>query len=495
MLNCLYGHMVRLSRSASLAFVLTGVVTAAPALLPPDFSFVGIAHADDDDDGGDSSSGGGNSSDNGDSNRSRKHNSKHLRGPKNLMDYLEKRRQVQAAPVRKSRAVQKRKQTAKPVVVAEPAYEPSRLVALGLDAAAIEQLQERGFSVADRSPSNLTGTELVRLQIPPRMTLETARREVSELAPTAEVDFNHYYRPEQETVTPEPTNTPPANKSACNGTDCTLMRHLIGWEQPQQTDNVCAVFPRIGLIDTAVNPEHEALKDAKIDIIRLSDGQLPQSGTQHGTAVAALLVGAENSRAPGLLPQAELVAVDVFHGTQNDTSRATTYDLVRAIDLLADKQIPLINMSLSGPDNRLLRKAVEAAMQRRIVLVAAAGNEGPHAKPVYPAAYAGVIAVTAVDRDGNPYRRAVRGEHIDLAAPGVGVWTAASVSGARQKTGTSFAAPFVTAAAAKLKAQQPEMDHQQITQELTKQAKDMGKPGHDPVYGWGLLNAQALCSS
>lgn len=491
MLNCLYGHMVRLSRSASLAFVLTGVATVAPALLPPDFSFVGIAYADDDDDGGDSSSGGsGNSSDNGDSNRSRKQDSKHLRGPKNLMDYLEKRRHVQAASVRKSRAVQKRKQTAKPVVVAEPAYEPSRLVALGLDTAAIDQLQERGFSVTDRNLSNLTGTELVLLQIPPRMTLETARREVSELAPAAEVDFNHYYRPEQETVTPQPTD-----KSTCNGTDCTLMRHLIGWEQPQETGNVCAVFPRIGLIDTAVNPEHEALKDAKIDIIRLSDTQLPQSGTQHGTAVAALLVGAENSRAPGLLPQAELVAVDVFHGTTSDSSRATTYDLVRAIDLLADKKIPLINMSLSGPDNRLLKKAVEAAMQRRIVLVAAAGNEGPHAKPVYPAAYAGVIAVTAVDRDGNPYRRAVRGEHIDLAAPGVGVWTAASVSGARQKTGTSFAAPFVTAAAAKLKAQQPEMDHQQITQELTKQAKDMGKPGHDPVYGWGLLNAQALCSS
>lgn len=478
MLNCLYRHISRLLRSASLAFVLTGIVTTAPALLlSSDFSLVSAAHADDDDDdGGDDSNSSGNSSDNGDSGRSGNHNSGRNRGPKNLMDYLENRRNTQAAPARKP----KRRQ------VAEPAYEPRRLVALGLDDAAISQLLQRGFSVADRTQSALTGAELLRLQIPARMSLETARRQVRELSPQAEVDFNHYYRPEQ--------GIAPVNNKSCDGTDCALVRHLIDWEQPASDAVTCGSLPKIGLIDTAVNPEHEALKQANISIIRLGDAKLPQSGAQHGTAVAALLVGAADSRTPGLLPRAELVAVDVFHSTKADNSRATTYDLVRALDLMAEKQIPLINMSLSGPDNSLLKKAVEAATKRRIVLVAAAGNEGPHAKPVYPAAYAGVIAVTAVDRNGNPYRRAVRGEHIDLAAPGVGVWTAASVSGARQKTGTSFAAPFVTAAAAKLKAQKPELDHQQVTEQLAKQAKDMGKPGHDPVFGWGLINAQALCS-
>ena len=81
-------------------------------------------------------------------------------------------------------------------------------------------------------------------------------------------------------------------------------------------------------------------------------------------------------------------------------------------------------------------------------MIAAAGNDGPRAEPAYPAAYDSVIAVTAVDRSGTIYRRAIRGAHVDLAAQGVEVWTAASVKGARWKTGTSFAAPYVTAAVA-----------------------------------------------
>ncbi|HWD13376.1 S8 family serine peptidase [Pseudochrobactrum sp. sp1633] len=476
MLNYLLRHMRRLLRSASLAFIVGAV--AAP-VLSPELTFVSAVHADDDDggdDGDDGNDGGARSG------RSGSDGGKRLRGPQNLMDYLDNRRSVRAP---QARPTAKRQQAAAPV------YEARRLIALGLSDDHITKLQERGFSVEDKSEMRLTGTQLIRLQIPPRMTLNTARQQVSELAPEAMVDFNHYYRPEQ--ADPQSESQPDA--AACNGTDCTLMRHLIGWKQPEAGAALCTALPKIGLIDTAINPDHESLKQARIEIIRLSDAELPQSGTQHGTAVAALLVGSETGRAPGLLPQAELIAVDAFHGAKGDSNRATTFDLIRAVDLLAEKQVPLINMSLSGPHNQLLEKAIEAAAQRKIILVAAAGNEGPHAKPVYPAAYANVIAVTAVDRDGKPYRRAVRGAHIDLAAPGVGVWTAASVSGARQKTGTSFAAPFVTAAAARLKAEKPDLDNQQIAEELAGKAKDLGKPGHDPVFGWGLINAQALCAS
>jgi subtilisin family serine protease len=87
----------------------------------------------------------------------------------------------------------------------------------------------------------------------------------------------------------------------------------------------------------------------------------------------------------------------------------------------------------------------------------------------------------------------VQGAHVDLAAPGVEVWTAASVSGARWKTGTSFAVPFVSAAAALLRAERPDLGAPQVAEELLLRALDLGDPGRDDVFGAGLVGLDALC--
>lgn len=257
----------------------------------------------------------------------------------------------------------------------------------------------------------------------------------------------------------------------------------------------CAVPTRIGLIDTAINSGHLAFVGAKVETIRLEAGNLPDSGRQHGTAVAALLVGSAESRTPGLVPGGELIAVDAFHRGAGNDDRSAVYELVRAIDLLAARGVKVINMSLTGPPNLLLKQAIERAAARGIVLVAAAGNDGPRAAPLYPGGYDGVIAVTAIDRSKNPYRRAGAGDHVDIAAPGVQVWTAASIKGAQSKTGTSFAAPFVTAAAAMMLAANPELKAADVEGLLQQSAEDLGKPGKDPVFGWGLLNARAICGT
>jgi subtilisin family serine protease len=83
-----------------------------------------------------------------------------------------------------------------------------------------------------------------------------------------------------------------------------------------------------------------------------------------------------------------------------------------------------------------------------VVFVAAAGNGGPAAPPGYPAAYREVIAVTAVDDRKRTYDYANRGRYIDVAAPGVRIWTALPDNKEGMLNGTSFAAPFVTAIAA-----------------------------------------------
>jgi len=194
-----------------------------------------------------------------------------------------------------------------------------------------------------------------------------------------------------------------------------------------------------------------------------------------------------------LIPGARLYAVDAFHRAGTD-ERADAFTLVTALDLLADQGVLVINLSLAGPSNEVLeQKVVNLVRTRDIVLVAAAGNAGPTADPQYPAAYPDVLAVTAVDRRGEPWRRAARGPHVEIAAPGVDVWTAASIRGARTKTGTSFAAPFVSAAAALLRDRFPDMTADEVRKLLVASATDLGPPGPDETFGAGLLTSFGLC--
>jgi hypothetical protein len=178
------------------------------------------------------------------------------------------------------------------------------------------------------------------------------------------------------------------------------------------------------------------------------------------------LIGASDGRVPGLLPGAELIAVDAFQRFGKSADIANIYDLVRALDLLVKGDVNVVNLSLTGPN----------------------------AKPVYPAAYDDVIAVTAVDKGRHPYRVPCVATMLTLPLL-AGVWTAASVSGARQKTGTFFAAPFVTAAVSVLIAGESDMSLESLEAKISQFTDDIGKPGRDPVFGWWLLNASRLCEA
>ena len=139
----------------------------------------------------------------------------------------------------------------------------------------------------------------------------------------------------------------------------------------------------------------------------------------------------------------------------------------------------------------MLQRAIEAASKAGILIIAAAGNEGPASKPVYPAAYSGVIAVTAVDRSLAVYRRANRGDYVEIAAPGVEVPVASGASGVTLRSGTSYATPFVAATAAALAAGR---SADTVRALLNDAARDLGSPGRDPTFGWGLLQASKVCS-
>jgi subtilisin family serine protease len=454
-----------------LAIALTGGIPAGDVWIASELTGINAAFAQADDGGdddGDDGGGRGGASSSGSQGGDRSVGPRRLRGG-NLLRGLQRRFQPR---------VQRRAAVRRPVAPQPPPVRAAdEIVAVGLTNDQTTALTTAGFTVLQRANLSFAGSEVVKLRIPSGAGAEAALNQVRAAAPGASADFNHYFRPGQDSLD-------------CSAERCPA-RGLVAW--PGESMFACSGRPTIGLIDTAINADHAAFAKNQVEVVRLSGEELPESGRQHGTAVAALLVGDAGSTTPGLLPGANLIAVDAFYRGARQDDRADAYDLVRALDLLAGRKVDVVNMSLAGPANAVLEKLVRQ-VGAETVLVAAAGNQGPKAGPVFPAAYPEVFAVTAVDRRKQAYRRAGRGEHIDLAAPGVGVWTAASVSGARSKTGTSFAAPFVTAAAALVKSSGMETVAD-IHDVLAKSAEDLGEPGKDPVFGWGLLNARALCEA
>lgn len=334
----------------------------------------------------------------------------------------------------------------------------------------LDRIAALGFRVLARERLGLTGRETARLRPARRLSLAQARRLVTGAVPQAALDLNARYR---------------LSDFPCTLQDCPA-HAAVGWPSPKGS---CTLAPRIGMIDSGVDLRAPALQGARIELLSTRGKSRPPSGSAHGTAVAALFAGAAGGPAPGLLPRAEIVAVDAFHRAGGEDS-ADAYDVVRALDRLAGRDVDIVNMSFAGPDNDVLEEAVAAMAGRGAMLVAAAGNAGPRAAPQFPAAYGGVVAVTAADAKGRSYRQATGGAHIAFAAPGVKLWTASGKSG-RLRSGTSFAAPFASAALAVLRERAPEASAAELVMALAKSARDLGAPGRDPVFGWGMVTMPA----
>lgn len=367
-----------------------------------------------------------------------------------------------------SRPTPRRQQQAQPRVVAPP---PELAVAVPARAD-FAILENAGYRLLASERIGLIGLWVGRFGLPQGTSLEEARAEAAALLPRARVESNDLYR---------------TSEMLCRGETCDAF-DLVGWPQPEP----CQAAPVIGMIDAGINPEHDAFVGQKLEVVGYDLPERDPAGRTHGTAVAALLIGRSQSRTPGLLPNASLIAVEAFH-TDSLGEAADVYALLRGLDMLVSRGVTVINMSFTGPDNPLLADAIRASRDRDIALVAAAGNAGPRAEPLFPAAYNGVIAVTAIDRRDTVYRQANAGEHIAFAAPGVRMWTAASVSGGRLRSGTSYAAPFVTAALALARDSNPEMGLEGQVAMLARRARDIGEEGFDPASGWGVVQAEGLC--
>jgi minor extracellular protease Epr len=169
--------------------------------------------------------------------------------------------------------------------------------------------------------------------------------------------------------------------------------------------------------------------------------------------------------------------------------------IAQGLDWLLAQQPAVINVSVAGPDNAVLHETIRRVTSHGVPVVAAAGNLGPDGPPQYPAAYQEAIAVTAVDHLGKVYVRANRGDYIDVAAPGVHIWSAGADGRGKFVDGTSFAAPFVSAEVALLRVAEPQRTPPDVKTELRRRASASSPSSLQRGIGAGLLKSRGCATA
>ncbi|MEZ5559317.1 MAG: S8 family serine peptidase [Pseudomonadales bacterium] len=254
---------------------------------------------------------------------------------------------------------------------------------------------------------------------------------------------------------------------------------------------------RVAVIDTGIDLDHPELA-GRVSAHQDLSGY-GWSADVHGTAVAGIIAANANNDegSYGIAPSAELLALKACQPLESGglSARCRTSALVKALDVAMAEDAAVINMSLAGPPDALLARYVDLALQEGRLIVAGAGNGGPHARPGFPAALPGVLAVTAVDAAGRHYARANLGDYIDLAAPGVDIVVATPNRQYPPLSGTSMAAAHVAGIAALLRELVPLMSGPELRGLLRSQARDLGPPGTDTDFGMGLVDACASAAS
>ncbi len=254
---------------------------------------------------------------------------------------------------------------------------------------------------------------------------------------------------------------------------------------------------RVGIIDSGLNPAHEDLENAHIETgYNLLNGSTDTADTVgHGTFVAGVLAAERNNGKgiAGLVDHVTIVPLKCFSGDMRTNVSYVISAIYKAVD---QYDCDVINMSLgSNSSSRALTEAITYALSKNVLIVSAVGNDGTSAY-LYPAADSRVVGVGAVNSNYVRSSFSQQNDSVTVVAPGEQVISLSSKNpgGYLYGSGTSFATPFVTAMAVMAKSWSNAITQEQFMSLLTNTATDLGTPGYDQQYGYGLINISKFVS-
>ncbi len=251
---------------------------------------------------------------------------------------------------------------------------------------------------------------------------------------------------------------------------------------------------RVGIIDTGISNTHpDLLANVKGGVNTINSRKGWNDDNGHGSHVAGIVAALNNKiGVVGVGPAIDLYAIKVLGANGS----GYLSDVIEGIQWAMANNVRVINMSLgAGSDVQSFHDAVIAAKKAGIVVVAAAGNSG--GAVLFPAAYPEVIAVSATDQTNTIASWSSRGPEVDLAAPGVSIYSTYKGTGYATLSGTSMAAPHVAGSAALVlntpvgaydANQNGKWDPDEVQKKLQDRSINLGDAGFDNLYGWGLVN-------
>ncbi|WP_435806808.1 type VII secretion-associated serine protease mycosin [Streptomyces canus] len=256
---------------------------------------------------------------------------------------------------------------------------------------------------------------------------------------------------------------------------------------------------KVAVIDTGVDTVNAQLKGGAVangkDFLHPGgNGKTDKVG--HGTKVAGIIAARklDGTGFIGLAPEATIIPIR----QNDDQGSGNVGTMMQAIRWAAEQGAQVINISqdtaskMDPTVDTAFRSAIEFAQSKDALIVAAAGNDGADGKikETYPAAYPGVLAVAASDRNNARAPFSQSGPFVGVAAPGIDMVSTVPVGGNCVDQGTSFAAPYVSGVAALIRAKHPDWSYKQVITQI-EQTADRTKAGRDDFVGWGVIDPAA----